>query len=244
MMRGTIKRRLERSGRCGDAGLSLAELIMVIAMSSIVLSMVIVVTVSLAKHDQNNLARQGRVDQLRVATVWLTDALAYASGESTNMTNNPVANNGFTKAAPTEMVFMSALGTPEDANNHALSEVRVVLGEECWGSSGGDQTGVLHRCVSSPRVTGGTAAVCVKGSSDCPDSLFEDLVLARGVVDGPIFTYYYLSGDTTISANNVLEANVPNIRSVEMVVTVGDPEDDSTTATVFKRFTINEWSRF
>ncbi|MDR2379808.1 MAG: hypothetical protein LBE08_01295 [Bifidobacteriaceae bacterium] len=247
-MRGLIARLRARSGRSGDAGMTVAELLAVIAVGGMVMGMVTMVTVSMLKHDAKNLIRQNRSDGIRQVSVWLGDALSHASSEKpASATGGKSAAQIFTVAAADHMEFTSALPVAGDSGGGHISRVEILLGDKCWG--GGPDPGVLHRCLQSPKIVADVASFCAKGTADCPDDLFEDLVVARDVEEGELFTYYVRdpsTGDFEPATHSVPDTSLARIGAVEMRVTVAGPtagpnSDEDLQATVFKRFTIREW---
>ncbi|MDR2253663.1 MAG: prepilin-type N-terminal cleavage/methylation domain-containing protein [Bifidobacteriaceae bacterium] len=224
-----------------DAGFSLTELLIVIAVSTLVLGMVFTVVAAFARNDARNLVRQSRVDEVRRVGLWLGDALTYAE--------SPVPAEGaaapvavFDVAEAQKMVFTSALNAGLTAEKDALSRVTIILGEDCEGAA---DPGVLRRCVSHPYDDAeGAQQYCAADSGTCPDGAFENTVMARGVKDQALFAYF-LEADTS-PAGALQEVADPALRAtiaaVEFKVTVTGPEGgDTTESTVYKRYTISEW---
>jgi hypothetical protein len=226
--------------------MSLTELLTVLLIGTMVLGLVGMVMISMMKHDAKNLIRQSRVDGIRQTSIWLSDALSYAALPRSAGAGDTV----FAVAEPQEMKFTAALPVTGDTEGKRVSSVRVVLGQTCWGSPG-DDPGVLHRCVQSPKILADNSSVlCTKGAPDCPNNLFEDLVVASGVKDtDPIFTYFVKDGGVLKpGAPSVSASEIGNIEAVEMMITVIGPDsgkgsDKSIQATVFKRFTVEEWKK-
>jgi hypothetical protein len=222
--------------------MTLAELVTVMAIGSIILGMLLTVTFSVAKHNAKSLARQERADGTRQVSLWLTDALA-------NAAPNPAEKNGsvFELARDRKMVFLSALPTT-DPNHGPVSRVTVVIGQQCW--SGDEDPGVLRRCVQrSQKGNDGSAAFCAKDASGCPDDLFEDFVVARNIKGGPAFSYS-LETDAGTASADVAEvtnaAQLTRIVAVEFNVTVGGEPgsaNEDVQATVIKRHAVKGWSR-
>ncbi|MDR1295746.1 MAG: prepilin-type N-terminal cleavage/methylation domain-containing protein [Bifidobacteriaceae bacterium] len=242
---GTLRRRLAQSRSARDRGMSLAELIAVIAIGSIVMGLSVTVTVSLLKHHGANLVRQERTDGVRQVSIWLGDALTYATEPEDYYPGDPIS--AFHKAEANQMTFTSALPVAGQPSDGAVSRVTVVLGAGCPWTSGDPEPGVLRRCVQAPKIVAGAKPeMCTYGDSDCPDDLFDDFVVARGVEDGSLFSYYV--GDAPDPVDSVPAADLPGITAVEMFVTVADDPDKpasglATQATIFKRFSISEWRR-
>jgi hypothetical protein len=219
--------------------MSLSELIVVMAISSIVMALVFSVTATFAKTDSRNMIRQNRVDAVRQVSLWLGEALTYAQ--------SPYAESGadtgvaiFQTAQPQEMKFTSALAVSNAVEKGALSQVRVVLGQDC---AGGAAPGVLYRCVTHARLdSGGAQYFCAWKHSSCDANLFKETVMARGVKNQQLFTYF-LEGAAT-GAESVGATSLGDIRAVEMRVTVkGNEKGQVTESTVFKRYAVNEWRR-
>jgi prepilin-type N-terminal cleavage/methylation domain-containing protein len=233
-----LRRRLASARPEGDAGMTLAELTIVIAISSVVLAMAFTVVASFAKTDARNLARQSRVDEVRQVALWLGDALAYAHAPETTASGAVVPE--FEEARSQSMVFTSALGGGPGSPDGSLSRVSVVLNKNCLGHS---DPGVLHRCVEHTYTTsGGSEEYCSAGAS-CPDpGLFKDTVMARGVKDQGLFQYS-VTGQGTM--NQVIDPALrAKISAVEFKVTVAAPAgsaDSAAESTVVKRYSINEW---
>jgi hypothetical protein len=235
-----VERYRRRVGAANDRGMSLMELIMVIGMGAVIMSLIVSVTVSMARADGRNLIRQNRVDGLRTASLWLTEALAFATGPKTaSPTDKP--GPAFEFAGPQKMVFTSALPVEDGSVSGLVSRVTVVLGATCWTNETTDQEGVLRRCVQYPKVVGTGGVFCMKGAADCPESLFEEVVIARGVVDEPLFTYL-LGTEAYHSLTD--SAKMGEITAVELFAVVGDQPGENTgiEATVYKHFTVSGWS--
>ncbi|MDR0594561.1 MAG: hypothetical protein LBG60_15200 [Bifidobacteriaceae bacterium] len=229
--------------------MTLAELISVIAIGSIVLGLIGTLTVSMMKHDGINLVRQSRVDGVRQISIWLGDALTYASPDAPENPGDTLGNV-FAQADADKMVFTAALPIEGHADDRAVSRVTITLGEDCRGVSI-DQEGLLYRCVQTPLFqTGQPPTLCVRDAPGCPEALFEDLLVARGVKDGPLFSYFLTDSNGVLQPTPhamVSGAGLGLIGAVEMLVTVaGETDDDygqDIEATVFKRFTINQWRK-
>jgi prepilin-type N-terminal cleavage/methylation domain-containing protein len=224
-----------------DRGMTLVELITVIAITSITMSMILMAIVSIAKHDGINLVRQQRTDQVRQVSFWLGDALSYAS------TDNPDAGTRvFESADAHKMTFTSALPIEGVAANGTVSNVTLVLGEKCWTGEKTDQDGLLRRCVHSPSVdsSGVSQPMCDFGSSGCKD-VFDDFVVARNVDDADaLFTYYFTAESGLGPVHTVDTAQLGSIIAVELKVKVnGDEPADRTSATLFKRYSVSQWRR-
>ena len=146
-MKDTLCNRL--LGRTGDReqGTTLSEVMAVIAITTIVLTLILVVTNSIAKHDARNLARQARAEDIRAVSLWLSEAIAHAAAPPV-----PDPPPTFITAEPHKVVFTSALGAGTSAGGATkqVSQVTLVVGEPCWGS--GNEPGVLRRCVQEPIV--------------------------------------------------------------------------------------------
>jgi type II secretory pathway component PulJ len=230
-----------RGGR-GESGMSMPELVIVIAISSLVLGMVFSVVASFAKNDARNLTRQNRVDEVRQVGLWLGDALSYAAAPAVDpgLTPGPV----FEVAAAQKMVFTSALGAKVPGHEDVLSKVTVVLGEDCHGQPA-DR--VLYRCVQHPyEQPDGSLAYCQPGAAGCSDDLTETTLMARDVKDVPVFTYFGSNGGPGTGLHDVPDPDVLKaIEAVEFKVTATVPEgSDITESTVLKRYSIGEWRRW
>ncbi|MDR1441781.1 MAG: hypothetical protein LBJ02_05240 [Bifidobacteriaceae bacterium] len=227
--------------------MTLAELITVMAIGSVVLAMVTMVTVSMVRHDRANIVRQSRVDGVRQVSVWLGDALTYAAPPPAARPEDPL-EPAFEAAGADRMVFTSALPIPGHTEGRIVSRLTVVLGKSCWDLTE-DTPGVLHRCRQTPQVDpAGKPTFCARGAPGCSDDLFEDLVVARGVKDGPLFSYFVRDGENAVqpAGHSVAAADLGRLAAVEILITVGaEPDkpgsDVSAEATVFKRFTVADW---
>jgi prepilin-type N-terminal cleavage/methylation domain-containing protein len=224
-----------------ERGMTLVELITVMAISSITVGMVAMVMVSLAKHDGINLVRQQRTDQVRQVSFWLGDALSYAT------TDQPEAGaKVFEEAGEHKMTFTSAFPIEGLTTSGTLSEVTLVLGEKCWTGETDGQDGLLRRCVHSPFVDAAGVAqpMCDFGETGCKD-LFDDFLVARSVDDAEaLFTYYFDTASGLAPSHSVGQAQLGSVSAVELKVTVnGEKPEDKTTATLFKRYSISQWRR-
>ncbi|MDR2382032.1 MAG: hypothetical protein LBE08_12865 [Bifidobacteriaceae bacterium] len=227
--------------------MSLAELIVVIAISSIILSMIGTVTVSLLRNDGKNLIRESRTAELRQVSAYLTEALTFASSPQSGDPDNPTQYAAITTAKPSELTFYSALPTDTAKGKGALTEITIKLGSDCW--TGAADPGVLHQCVREPyKFAGGKSDFCAYAAigPSCPASLFTDSVVARGVKDSmadPIFAYYF-KADSSEVRYEVTGDDLGKIEAIEFRVTVvGENDDQPIEATIYKYFSINEWSR-
>ncbi|MDR2253344.1 MAG: hypothetical protein LBD97_05710 [Bifidobacteriaceae bacterium] len=228
--------------------MTLAELVTVMAVGSIVLGLIGTVTVGLMRHDAKNLIRQNRTDGIRQISVWLGDALAYAAPEPPAADGTTSSAAVFEIAEPNEMKFSSALPVAGVPDGGQISQVRLVLGEQCWPVGTPDDPGTLHRCVQSPKQgSDGKWSMCAWGDSACSPDLFDDLVVARGVdTTSDLFSYFVrdAAGSILPGQGTVSGGALGSIAAVEMLVTVvGEDDEDKIQATVFKRFTIREWER-
>ena len=224
-----------------EKGMTLAELLAVIAISSIMMGLVTLTLVSLARNDGKNLIRQERTDQIRQVSFWLGDALAYATsteGEPDGLVIH--------EAGPSRITFTSALPVEGVTGAGTVSAVTLALGEECWTGKTEGQAGVLRRCVQSPSVdsAGVVQPLCDYGSSGC-ESKFDDFVVAREVRDtGALFTYYFDAASGLKPSHSAKPEHLGSVTAVELKVTVAGVEaNDRTEATVFKRYSINMWRR-
>jgi hypothetical protein len=220
----------------------LAELVTVIAISSVLMVLMVTVAVSFFKHNGVNLARQSRTEGVRQVSFWLSDALTHAAPDPT------VASAAVLQVAePQRMSFTAAL-KPSASGAHMVSRVTLVLNGECW-PGGEAEPGVLRRCVQDPfEAADGTFSFCDRGAADCPDELFEDFVVARDVKDEALFGYATKSsaGVADPVAEVTGEAGLAQIVAVEFRVTVGgDPDGPGgdVEATIIKRHSIKGWSR-
>ncbi|MDR2454298.1 MAG: prepilin-type N-terminal cleavage/methylation domain-containing protein [Bifidobacteriaceae bacterium] len=236
-----------RLRRDPEAGMTLAELIVVIAISSIVLSMIGTVTVTLLRSDGRNLVREARTAELRKASAFLGEALTFASSPQSDDPDNPTKHSAILTAQPTELKFTSAIPTSAVKGKGALSEITIKLGSTCWTNQ--PDPGVLHQCVHEPyEMVGGDSHFCAYADvpSTCSASLFHDTVAAREVVGSaaqPIFAYY-LGADPTAAHHEVPVANLGSIEAIELRVTVaGTDAVDPVQASFYKYYSINEWSR-
>jgi hypothetical protein len=226
--------------------MTLTELMAVVAIGAIVMSLSVTVTVSLLRHHGANLVRQERTDEVRQVSIWLGDALTYATAPEESSVGGG-SSAAFDSANGTSMTFTSALTVAGNPGGGAVSRVTIVLDDGCpWGSSG-TEPGVLRRCVQSPKVVAGSPPeLCNYGASGCPDDLFDDFVVARGVKNEQLF-FYYVAGATD-PVDTVPSANLGAITALEMLVTVAGADGGSSTglnpqATIFKRFSVGEWRR-
>ncbi|MDR1441665.1 MAG: hypothetical protein LBJ02_04645 [Bifidobacteriaceae bacterium] len=225
--------------------MTLAELVTVMAIGSILMGLLTTVTVFAVRSDARNLARQGRVDDIRQASVWLGDALSHAALDPAD-TGAAV----FLTAGPDKMRFTSAL-PPGDGGEAGgvVSLVTFVVGGACW-TDGPAEAGVLRRCVQAPVVDddGAVVGFCRHGNAGCPDDLFEDLVVARNVVGDDVFSYVLVKGGGVAEAvSNVTGSNdLARVTAVELKVRVAGERgssDGEASATLLKRYEVREWSR-
>ena len=89
---------------------------------------------------------------------------------------------------------------------------------------------------------------CTKGDSGCPDSLFDEFIVARNVKDQPIFSYSVGSGaDPSVPMpTSVSPTDLEFISAVEMTVTVaGEPGsgNEDVEATVVERHSVQGWEK-
>jgi prepilin-type N-terminal cleavage/methylation domain-containing protein len=236
-MTGSREWRARRREGGADAGMTLAELMVVIAISSIVLAMAFAMVASFAKNDARNVVRQSRVDEVRKVGLWLGDALSFAAPQAAS------GGAAFEVAEPQKMVFTSALGHGTPSSPGAVSRVTVVLGQTCAGSA---DAGVLRRCVLHPYDGPSGAIAYCPATGTCPKGYREETVMASGVKNQPLFTYYLGAALAPGSGvHDVVKAQVHNIKAVEFMVTVTGASGGKTVeSTVFKRYTINEWENW
>ncbi|MDR2253185.1 MAG: hypothetical protein LBD97_04875 [Bifidobacteriaceae bacterium] len=244
-----IERQEAASGR-GDAGMSLTELIMVIAIGATVFALLAAVTVNVLRNDAVNLVRENQTAEIRKASVWLSEALTYATAPLADELK--LSDKGAVQVAePNKVSFTSALPLDSAGGKGALSLITIQLGEKCW--SGEADPGTLHRCVQSPKeLVAGTSTFCDYGALNCPAALFEDMPVARGVrQDEPIFTYHVQQGGAPNAQTGVItkpehqvSADFGRILALELRVTVGSTvAGREVESTIYRYYHINEWSR-
>jgi prepilin-type N-terminal cleavage/methylation domain-containing protein len=248
-----LRRLLRAMGR-SDAGMTLSELIITIAISSVVLVMVASVSASMLRSNAKNLAREVATGGVRDASAWLGEALSFASSEMSDGSQSTSLKPAILTAQPNELRFTSAMPADGDSAQGALTEVTLKLGKACW--TGKDDPGALHRCLRYPQSFDKTtkkAVFCEYGVAGCASDLFKDKVVARDVKTdpkAPIFAYYVLNGAAADPATaplkqvSSLSAGFADVRAVEFRVTVvGRSDGGPVEATVYKYFAIDEWSR-
>ena len=255
-MRLLWQRQLRRWRQEPDAGMTMAEMIVTIAIGAIVLSMLGTVTVTLLKTDRRNLVREVGTAEARQVSIWVGEALTYASSEL-SAEGSLSAKPAISAANPDSITFTSAMPVEGmKGEKGALSEITLQLGQKCWTTdASGADPGVLYRCVKAPKaLLNGTPVWCEKDKPDCPENLFESMVVARGVKDTePIFKYYLRIDDSGANSGKPLEldagqtsvvpAKLGSIAGVEFRVTVADEIDGKEVdSTVYKYFSINEWN--
>ncbi|MDR0431822.1 MAG: hypothetical protein LBH48_00670 [Bifidobacteriaceae bacterium] len=221
--------------------MTLTELVTVMAITSVVLTMLGTVMVSLAKQNGINLARQQTVDSMRVASDWLSEALDHAASDP-----DDIEGSVFTLAQAKKMVFTSAL-EDSDQTRRLVSRVMLVLGEECWSGKKAEPD-VLRRCIQRPFIKpDGAASWCTPGAKDCPAQLFDETVLARSVKNQGVFSYAL---EVSPGAEGMM-APIPasflsQIAAVEVNITMkGDPASsgDKVESTLIKRHNVKGWRK-
>jgi hypothetical protein len=249
------RRRLAEARLRPEAGMSMYELIVVMAISTMVLAMVVTVSTSVLRADGKNLAREVATGGARDVSTWLGEALSYASPEMTDDADPTAKKPTILLAEPNKLRFTTAMPPEGEAAAGQLSEVTIQLGKTCWTPEK-DDPGVLHRCLRYPKSFDKVTkkpTFCAYKSAGCDEKLFHDMVVARGVKTDPkagIFAYYLPKAGATETAAPELKATasvttgLEDIRGVEFRVTVlGKSEGQKVEATVYKYFAMDKWSR-
>ncbi|MDR2453178.1 MAG: hypothetical protein LBD51_01200, partial [Bifidobacteriaceae bacterium] len=196
--------------------MSLTELVLVIAISGLVMAMAAGVTVSVVRADGKNLVREANTAATREISLWLGEALTYASSPLPD--SSGALEPAISKAAPDELAFTSALPFDGVSGPGALSRVTVKLGSTCWTNQA--SPGVLYRCVQGPDSvsSNGVPHWCDWGEATCDEKWFREQVVARNVKGEAIFAYYLDTagvGAPASGASSVAVADVGRIAAVE-----------------------------
>ncbi|GAB2458697.1 prepilin-type N-terminal cleavage/methylation domain-containing protein [Xylanimonas ulmi] len=216
-----------------EAGVTLAELVVVMMVGSVVLALVGALTVGLLRSNARNLARQEQVDAARTGVSWLSRSLERAVAPSA-VSDRLTGDLAILAASDTELRFYALLddgGSDVEATGPSLVTFAVL-------------DGALHRIVRrpDPSPTGDWTFTC--GATQCPD-LHEDLVVARGVT-GAVFRYVDRAGGrlpADASARTLTEAERAAVASVEVSIVIADPADPGATTTVLARVSLLDyWS--
>ncbi|MDR0365947.1 MAG: prepilin-type N-terminal cleavage/methylation domain-containing protein [Bifidobacteriaceae bacterium] len=227
--------------RNSESGATLVELLVVMAITSAIFILLATVTTSLVKHNAVNLIRQQTVDSMRETSVWLSEALSHAASDPEDATGRV-----FSVAQPEKVVFTAAL---EDTSpdRRVVSKVTLVVGEACWTGQEAEAD-ILRRCVQRPLVdVDGTAVWCDKGTASCPEELFDEKILARGVKNKAIFAYAL---ELNPGADGMLESipatYLTQIAAVEVNMTLtgkkGSP-GEKVESNLIKRHNVKGWRK-
>ncbi|MDR1427500.1 MAG: hypothetical protein LBJ08_07065 [Bifidobacteriaceae bacterium] len=239
-----IGKYLNRPTRAKDRGLSLVELLVVIAMSTGLLMLVVIITISITKHDAINRARQSRIDTAQQTSVWLGDALSHA-GQSLN---ESLTLGTFTTATANEVWFFTALPVEGSDDLGPVVRVSLVLSGQCFGrpSSKPAVAGTLRRCVQDPIIDAdGNASFCQPYLTTCPDYLFHESDVARNVKASPSLFTYYIQGSSQPSAF-VYPWDLNHVTGVGFKATIcGDPDrpNSDVCVTSYRRHAVRGWKR-
>lgn len=217
-MIASIGRRLRNeNGR--DRGITLVELMVTTAITSLVAILTATLVIGVQRTNQESLARQNQIDEARVAV----EAMAKSLRASVKPSQVAVACTGcvedaFVQGTAQSVQFYSNLN---NANN-VTGPSRVTYTIVTTGSNAGDLVEVIQRPNSNiPSATG--YSYCTEGSPGCSSNIARRVV-ARGVVyDGaPVLRYFDGEGNEMVppTGGSLTGAQLKMLLAVELQVSV------------------------
>lgn len=228
----TARRRAAR-----DAGLSLAELVVVMLVGGMLLVLVASLTAGLTRGNAANLARQQQVDEARTAVTWLSRALGQAVAPR-ELSDDMSGDVPLVFAAGHRLEFFTHLDDRGGDATTSAGPARVAF----------DVTdGVLRRTIQYPD-PGSTLARWTYDCTpaDCPEN-HEVLAVARGV-DPALFRYVAADGSALPvpdPTTGLTAAQLAEVAAIEVRVVVGlDAAGEARPTTVLRRVSLPDWKRF
>lgn len=191
-----------------DRGLSLVEVLVAMALSSIVLATCATLFLGSLKTTTGTQNRLEEINDGRVAIASMSKSLRTAILPSQLFDTTSVDAAAFIEATPVSIRFFGNLNNTNNLVGPSKISYSVVSGE-------------LRQTVQKPNAFDAANPVfvyCTPGTTGCT---VDYTVLARGVVvtGDPIFTYYDALG-TKLTGANLTAAQLEIVDSVDIVVTV------------------------
>jgi Tfp pilus assembly protein PilW len=202
--------------RRDERGVSLAELIVAMSVSILVLTMAGAFFVSVSRASSTTTGVDGNTRVASTAMLELQRMLRVAS-------NNPVASGvdtqfAFQYASPTSMRFFAYINLNSTSDvqpvevQFTMDQAKRTIVETKWN---GSPTDLSRTYFDFPRATTPTL-------SNSPTS---QLTLASSVVPGSLFTYADAGGNPLVpGAAGLSAADLQSVRSVSISLTVGDSD--------------------
>ncbi len=208
-----MMRHLKRS----DEGVTLIEMVVVIAILSGVLAMVVTVIIAAQKNVNGNSARLDQIQQGKVAMESMSKTLRTAVRPSQlNATCTGCDQAAFLQGNARSVQFYANINNP--ANILGPSRVSYTV----------DNSGVLTETLQAPNAHAATDynyQYCTPG----PGCTVTSRVLARGVsLNQTMFTYYDAS-NTTFSTLPLASADLPRVDSIDIIVNISSSAQVSAT---------------
>ncbi len=197
--------RMARSGR--DSGLSLVEVLVAMALTSIVLATSATLFLGSLRTTQETQGRLEEINDGRVAIASMGKALRTAILPSQLFDTTSTEAAAFIEATPTSIRFYANLNNANNAVGPSKVTYLVVNGE-------------LRQTVQRPNTFDPTNPVFVYCNPG-PGCVLPDTILARGVAvtGNPIFAYYDALG-VKITGSSLTAAQLEIVDSVDLSVTV------------------------
>ena len=208
-----MMRHLKRS----DEGVTLIEMVVVIAILSGVLAMVVTVIIAAQKNVNGNSARLDQIQQGKVAMESMSKTLRTAVRPSQlNATCTGCDQAAFLQGNARSVQFYANINNP--ANILGPSRVSYTV----------DNSGVLTETLQAPNAHAATDynyQYCTPG----PGCTVTSRVLARGVsLNQNMFTYYDASNNT-FSTLPLASADLPRVDSIDIIVNISSSAQVSAT---------------
>lgn len=191
-----------------DSGLSLVEVLVAMALSSIVLATCATLYLGSLRTTTGTQGRLEEVNDGRVAIASMSKALRTAILPSQLFDTTAVEAAAFIEATPTSIRFFGNLNNANNLVGPSKISYAVV-------------TGQLRQTVQKPNAFTAANPVFVYCTPGTPGCTVGYTILARGVVvtGNPIFTYYDALG-TKLTGANLTAAQLEIVDSVDIAVTV------------------------
>lgn len=215
------RRRAERTQR--DAGITLTELMVTIAITGIVTLATVALTIGMARTNAENISRQDQIDVARSSVERMSKTLRTAVKPSQLHRTCVGCEEAFLVGQANQVRFFANLDNPD--NSIGPSRITYAVTTEA------DGTMVLVEKVQTPdseRPGPSGYVYCnaeaTGASSACKDHL-TTRILARGLVlDGPLFTYRGPDGLEMVPGGSGLTVDqLQKIMSIEVTITVQTP---------------------
>lgn len=224
-----------------DEGFTLSELVVSMAIGTMVMVLVASLTASLLRTDARTMVRQDQVDTSREAMMWLSRAIERATVPEAYLTAEGIVATAGSTHPSGDHPLVAADGA--SLRFYAHLDAPVVLGEPDDDTRGlvtvdvRREAGTLLRTVTYWNRCTVELALCT------PE--VETLTLATGI-DDRVFSYVDADGDPVPadgSAGALTDPELARVAAVDVAVVLRS-DDGETSTTVLRRISFLDWRRY